>query len=123
MGRILIADDESKILEVMKDILEGQGHQVVAVSDGETALRWLQSDHFDVALIDVMMPRLDGYHVAAAVRALEDPPKIIIVTARDFQTDREAIHASGADAFLPKPFATKDLIEVVKNLIAEKKKS
>ena len=123
MGRILIADDEAKILEVMKDILEGEGHQVVAVSDGETALRWLQSDRFDVALIDVMMPRMDGYHVAAAVRALENPPKIIIVTARDYKTDKEAIHASGADAFLPKPFATKDLIEVVKNLIAEKSKS
>lgn len=102
----------------MKDILETQGHQVVAVADGETALRWLQSDKFDVALMDVMMPRLDGYHVAAAVRSLDKPPKIIIVTARDFHGDKDAIHASGADAFLPKPFSTKDLIDVVKNLIA-----
>jgi DNA-binding response OmpR family regulator len=122
MGRVLIADDEQKILEVMKDILETQGHQVVAVSDGETALRWLRSDHFDVALIDVMMPKVDGYHVAASVRALDKPPKIVIVTARDFNTDKGAVQASGADAFLPKPFSTKDLIDVVKNLISEKSK-
>ncbi len=122
MGRILIADDEQKILELMKDILESQGHQVVAVSDGETALRWAQSDRFDVALIDVMMPRMDGYHVAASMRAFENPPKIIIVTARDFHGDREAVQASGADAFLHKPFSAKDLMDVVKNLIAEKGK-
>jgi CheY-like chemotaxis protein len=120
MGRILIADDESKILELMKDVLEGQGHQIVGVSDGETALRWVQSDHFDVVLIDVMMPRMDGYHLAAAVRSLENPPKIVIVTARDFHGDKDAILASGADAFLPKPFSTKDLIDVVKNLIASR---
>lgn len=101
----------------MKDILETQGHSVVAVSDGETALMHLKSKPFDVALIDVMMPRLDGYHVAAAIRAIEKPPKIVIVTARDFHNDKEAVRASGADAFLPKPFATKDLIEVVHNLI------
>src|SRR4051794_34397241 len=122
MGRILIADDEQQILEVMVDILEAAGHQVIAVADGQEALFHLQSSYFDVALLDVMMPKMDGYHLAQAVHGLEKPPVIVIVTSRDFDGDKQVLAAAGAAAFLPKPFSNKDLVEVVAKLLKEKGK-
>lgn len=120
MGRILIADDEKNILEVMMDVLESAGHQITGVGDGQEALFQLQSGQFDVAVLDVMMPKMDGYHLAHAAHSLQYPPKIIIVTARDFDNDKLTLKAIGADAFLSKPFSNKELIEVVANLLQEK---
>jgi CheY-like chemotaxis protein len=122
MGRVLIADDEEKILDVMCDILETAGFEVTGVPDGEAAIAALQKDHYDVALIDVMMPKLNGYQVAAQVHSLPNPPRIVIVTARNFEGDKRVIEHAGVDAFLPKPFSNQDLIKVVKDLIAKGQK-
>ena len=121
MGRILIADDEEHILEVMVDILEMAGHEVVAVNDGEEALKQLRVRHFDVALFDVMMPRLDGYHAAQQVHGLDNPPRVVIVTSRNFEADQRALAAAGVDAFLAKPFQNRDLVDVVASLLQKKK--
>ena len=121
MAKILIADDETNILDVMKDVLEEAGHDVVGVYDGDEAIRQLKNKRFDIAFIDVMMPKVDGYHVAAAVTNLPRRPKIVIVTARDFEADKNAILATGADAFLPKPFSNHELLEVVATLLENKK--
>ena len=119
MGRVLVADDEEHILSVMMDILEGAGHEVTGVRDGEEALAALKtSAPFDVALIDVMMPKLDGYHLAAQIHGLPDPPRIVIVTSRNFDRDEATLQTVGAAAFLPKPFSNKELIEVVTRLMA-----
>src|SRR4051812_3633826 len=64
MERILVADDEAELLEVMVDILEAAGHEVIGVGDGEAAVKELKKSRFDVAVFDVMMPRLDGYRAA-----------------------------------------------------------
>lgn len=120
MARILIADDEAHILDVMKDILEGAGHKVCGVVNGEDALAELKKSDYDVALIDVMMPKVDGYHVAAQIHGLSRPPRIVIVTSRNFDGDRQALIAAGVDAFLPKPFSNRDLVEVVTRLLADK---
>lgn len=120
MARVLIADDERLILEAMMDVLEAAGHEVVGVADGQEALWRLQSSDFDVALFDVMMPKMDGYHLAQAVHGLMNPPKVVIVTSRDFKGDQQALTAAGADAFLQKPFANRDLVEVVANMIKKK---
>jgi CheY-like chemotaxis protein len=117
MGRILIADDEEHILEVMVDILEMAGHEVVGVTDGEEALKKLRERKFDVALFDVMMPKLDGYHAAQQVHGLPDKPKMVIVTSRNYDGDKNALQAAGVDAFLSKPFQNRDLVEVVSNLL------
>lgn len=122
MGRILIADDEEHILEVMVDVLEMAGHEVVGVADGEEALHQLQTSLFDVALIDVMMPKLDGYHLAQRIHGLPSPPKVVIVTSRNFEGDQPALRAAGVNAFLPKPFSNRDLVEVVHNLMSESQK-
>ncbi|MCB4756154.1 MAG: response regulator [Elusimicrobia bacterium] len=117
MGRILIADDEEHILGVMTDVLESAGHEVTGVTDGEQALAMLEKKNFDVALIDVMMPKLDGYHLVTKIQGLKNPPKVAIVTARNFDTDSRIIHAVGAAAFLPKPFSKHELIDVVNKLL------
>jgi CheY-like chemotaxis protein len=117
MAKILVADDEINILEAIRDILESAGHEVVSVYDGQEALEKIHAQKFDVALIDVMMPKLDGYHLATLVNGTPNKPKLIIVTARDFDADKSAIYASGVDAFLSKPFSNKELLEVVSTLL------
>src|SRR5689334_19809236 len=112
MGRILIADDEEHILSVMKDVLEMAGHTVIGVNNGTEALFRLQTEVFDVALLDVMMPKMDGYHLAQTVHNLQNPPAVVIVTSRDFDGDQQALQATGAAAFLPKPFTNKELVQV-----------
>ena len=117
MANILVADDEINILEVITDVLENAGHDVTPVGDGEAALAQLKKNQFDVALLDVMMPRLDGYHLSAMIHGLPRRPKIIIISARDFDADRSAIVAAGVDAFLSKPFSNKELLEAVTKLL------
>jgi CheY-like chemotaxis protein len=121
MGRILIADDEAKILEVMIDVLENAGHEVTGVADGEAAVVELKKGTYDVALLDVMMPKLNGYEVAAQIINLPNRPGIVIVTAaRNFEVDKGVLSNVGADAFLPKPFSNKDLLKVVKDLLLKR---
>lgn len=120
MGRVLIADDEEQILGAMMDVLEGAGHEVVGAFDGEEALKLIEKQQFDVALLDVMMPKLDGYHLATRIHGLPKPPKIVIVTARNYDHDESTLKSVGVEAFLPKPFSNRDLIEVVARLIAGK---
>ncbi len=121
MGRILIADDEAKILEAMMDVLEMAGHDVTGVPDGEAAVNELKVKEYDVVLLDVMMPKLNGYQAAAQIHGIPNRPSIVIVTAaRNFESDKSVLENVGAEAFLPKPFANKDLIKVVKDLLAKR---
>src|SRR5262245_42798560 len=112
MPRILIADDEPNILDIMVDALQDAGYEVIGVRDGDAALKALKTEPYDLALIDVMMPKIDGYHLAAQIRSFKKPPKVVIVTSRDYNHDKNVLHAAGVDAFLPKPFSNKDLVEV-----------
>ncbi|OVE77806.1 hypothetical protein BVX98_01920 [bacterium F11] len=116
MKRILVADDEEQILSVMMDVLEGAGYEVVGAHDGVEALKLLENQSFDVALLDVMMPKLSGYHLTTKVLGLANPPKVIIVTARNYEKDEKTLRSVGAHAFLPKPFSNKDLLDVVSRL-------
>ena len=122
MGRVLIADDEEQILGIMMDVLEGAGHEVMGAADGEEAYKILQKESFEVAVLDVMMPKLDGYHLATKLHGLPNPPKVVIVTSRNYDADEATLRSIGVEAFLPKPFSNRDLIEVVARLIAGKKK-
>jgi class 3 adenylate cyclase len=105
-ARILIVDDEPFNLDVLEQELELLGHGSVRASDGEEALERLRAEPFDLILLDVMMPRLDGYGVLERMRSMEEwrhIPVIMISALTDLKSAARCI-ARGADDYLPKPF-------------------
>ena len=106
-ARILIADDDRSVLQVLETVLSGDGYEVVRAEDGETALELARHDGFDLILLDVQMPKLDGLEAARQLRReprLADVP-IVILTARTSDKDIEAAFAEGVTDYITKPFA------------------
>jgi DNA-binding response OmpR family regulator len=120
--KILVADDEAELLELIKLSLEANGFEVTTVNTGRKALDTSRKGGFDLIILDVMMPEMDGYHVAHDLS--EDPksPPILLLTSRDFSQDQVAIKGSGASAFLSKPFEIQELVDVANGLIQKGKK-
>lgn len=112
---ILVADDEPTLLRLMEFVLVRQGHRLLAATNGEEALALAGREKPDLVVLDIMMPRLDGYAVAAAIRA--DPAlaglPIVMLTARTQDEDIARGVAVGVDTYLTKPFAPELLIQVV----------
>ena len=101
---ILIADDEKEILSLLRLYLENAGYQVSEASDGETAYTLIQTGGIDLAILDVMMPKLDGYALIRRIRAHSDLP-IIVLSARSETTDKIMGLGLGADDYIAKPFS------------------
>jgi DNA-binding response OmpR family regulator len=112
---ILIADDESEVVELLKLFLEREGHQIVEAYDGKEALQQLHKYHIDIAIIDIMMPQLDGFEVLKQLR-LEYKLPVIVISAKNRVTDRIMGLGLGADDFISKPF---DPLEVVARVQAQ----
>ena len=110
---ILAADDDPQILRLITRNLQLEGYDVVGAADGQQALDQIEASMFDLVLLDVMMPKLDGYTVCQRVREFSSVP-IIIVTARG--QDQEKIHGLdlGADDYLTKPFSVEELLARVR---------
>lgn len=106
-ARILVADDDRAILTVLETILAGDGYQVVCANDGAEALEMAQRDSFDLILLDMQMPQLDGLDVARALRG--DPRlagvPIVMLTGRAGEEDIQAAFAEGVTDYITKPFA------------------
>lgn len=117
--KILVADDEPNIVISLEFLMKQAGFQVRAVEDGEAALEAIAEDPPDVVLLDVMMPRKDGYEVCQTVRANPawNNVKIIMLTAKGRDVERQKGMALGADDYITKPFATRDLVEKVRELL------
>jgi DNA-binding response OmpR family regulator len=108
---VLVAEDDEDILTLIAYRLERSGYEVAKARDGEEALRLLQERKPALAILDVMMPKLDGYAVTRAMRADEqtrDVP-VIILTARVQEADVARGFAAGADEYLKKPFSPQEL--------------
>lgn len=106
-ARILVADDDPAILQVLETVLSGDGYQVITAVDGVTAVELARSYGFDLILLDVQMPRLDGLAAARQLRKearLNDVP-IVMLTARTSDRDIEAAFAEGVTDYITKPFA------------------
>ncbi|MCH9806138.1 MAG: response regulator [Alphaproteobacteria bacterium] len=116
---ILIADDEKNICFAMQFLLEGQGYDVTCVEDGAQAIDALQSSQPQLLLLDLTMPKLNGYEVCQAARA--DPRlgamRILIVSAQCKDVAVEKAMAMGADGYLKKPFSSADVISAVGTLL------
>jgi DNA-binding response OmpR family regulator len=108
---VLIADDDPDILELVAYRLERAGYEIVRASDGEEALQLATERVPDLAVLDVMMPKLTGYEVTARIREHEATNRIpvILLTARVQEADVERGFEAGADDYLRKPFSPQEL--------------
>lgn len=113
---VLAVDDDPSILDLMSDILAGEGYRVLLAADGQEALRVLEGARPCVVLLDMRMPTLDGWGFASAMkdRGLDLP--VVVVTAAE--NARAWAQEVGADAYLAKPFQLKDLLRVVERFCA-----
>ena len=117
--RILIADDDPDLIDLLETYFRGQGYDVTAKVNGKDALQTAESEKFDLVLLDVMMPYIDGYHVASEIssRLGTNAPKIIIMTSRDTSSERGIAMLSGASEIVQKPFSLEDLDAKVKSVL------
>jgi len=120
-NKILVVDDEPNIVLSLEFLMKQAGFQVCTASDGEAALAAVAAETPDLVLLDVMMPRKNGYEVCQAIRANPDCKgvRIIMLTAKGREVEREKGLALGADDYITKPFSTQEVVERVRELLAE----
>ena len=115
--RILIVEDELAMRTALRDVIEGEGYRVLTAPDGESGLQRAVEEKPDLILLDIMMPRLDGYAVCAALRRRGDAVPILMLTAKGQVEDRITGLDTGADDYLVKPFSTEELLARVRALL------
>lgn len=118
-ARILIADDLPDLLQAIKETLEREGYAVTAVADGQAALESIQADPPDIAVLDLMMPRMDGFGVCRALRAdplLENLPVIILSASGNRESKVEGLDL-GADDFITKPVNIRELMARIRMIL------
>ncbi|MCB1820761.1 MAG: response regulator [Candidatus Competibacteraceae bacterium] len=120
-NKILVVDDEPNIVLSLEFLMKQAGFQVRTASDGEAALAAITAEPPDLVLLDVMMPRKNGYEVCQAIRS--NPGwanlRIIMLTAKGREVEREKGLALGADDYITKPFSTQEVVERVRELLTE----
>lgn len=116
-ARILVADDDKSVRESLVRALTLEGYSVVAANDGAKALDLVKSERPDVLVLDLMMPAVDGLTVCRVLRAEKNRVPVLMLTARTETSDRVAGLDAGADDYLPKPFASKELSARIRALL------
>jgi two-component system response regulator MprA len=116
-GRILVVDDDRRLRDMLRRALEAEGFDVDTAEDGGRALAAISGRAFDLVVLDVLMPGVDGLGVARRLRQRGDPTPILMLTARDGVPDRVSGLDAGADDYLVKPFALDELTARVRALI------
>ena len=114
--RLLLAEDEKELSDALVAILKHNNYSVDAVYNGEDALHYLEADNYDGAILDIMMPKMDGITVLQNIRAKGNDVPILILTAKSEVDDRVLGLDSGADDYLSKPFAAKELLARIRSV-------
>jgi len=117
MSRILIIEDETPMRTALTDVLAGEGFRPLTAADGDIGLRKAVAEKPDLILLDVMMPKLDGFAVCAELRRLGHVTPVLMLTAKGQIEDRVAGLDVGADDYLVKPFSTEELLARVRALL------
>lgn len=115
--KILIIEDERLLADSLKTLLEGKGFDVEAVYDGQSGMEYAELGIYDLLILDVMMPDMDGYQVAKQVRSKRCATPILMLTAKASVEDRITGLNSGADYYLTKPFDTRELLACINALL------
>ncbi len=120
---ILVVDDDPDLVDLLSLDLSNQGYEVLTASNGKEALQLANNRKIDLLLLDVMMPYMDGYHVAHEVstRLGANAPKVLLMTSRDTVRERGVILMSGADGAIQKPFALNELHQRIEELLTTAK--
>jgi DNA-binding response OmpR family regulator len=114
--RILVVEDEAALRDGLVDLFGGDGHDVVAVADGVAAVAVGVAEAFDVIVLDLMLPRLDGLEVCRRLRAARPGAPILLLTARGSEDDKVRGLGDGADDYVTKPFSARELLARVRAL-------
>lgn len=109
-AKIMLVEDDMNLSYVTRDNLEKHGFQVSAYDDGESALDAFKKEQFDLCILDVMLPKLDGFSLAKAIREKNEDIPIIFLTAKSLKEDKIAGLTLGADDYITKPFSIEELI-------------
>lgn len=121
MARILIADDDPDMVQLTKFKLEQSGHEVVTAADGRAALDRCREAQPDVAILDIMMPHMDGLTVCQELQRENSSngelPRILLLTARGREADVQAGFEAGADDYVIKPFSPRELVSRIDALL------
>ena len=119
---ILVVEDEPNIVESLSFLMKKAGFVVRVARDGNTAIRTIESEAPDLVLLDIMMPRRDGYEVCRTIRANPDwdHVRIIMLSAKGRDLDRRKGLELGADDYITKPFSTREIVERVQEILGTK---
>ncbi|AFS79495.1 transcriptional regulatory protein SsrA [Gottschalkia acidurici 9a] len=117
MKRILLCDDEARIRDIVKDFLVNEGYIVIEAKDGEEALSIFNNKEIDLAILDIMMPKIDGWDVCKEIRRISKKTPIIMLTAKGEEVDELYGFEIGADEYIVKPFRPSILVARVNALL------
>ncbi|MBK9734539.1 MAG: response regulator transcription factor [Saprospiraceae bacterium] len=115
--RILLVEDEEQLRKIIKMNLEMEQYEVVATDNGRKALEFTAGQHFDLMILDVMLPEVNGFQICEQIRLQNNKVGIIIISAKDTSEDRITGLKLGADDYLTKPFNLEELLLRVQNLL------
>jgi len=121
--RILVVEDEKQLSDNICAVLKNEKYEVEQVYNGEAALDRIYSQHFDLVLLDVMMPLLNGIEVIKELRAAENTIGVLMLSARDRVVDRVGGLDAGADDYLSKPFSNTELLARIRSLLRRNSKT
>ena len=122
MEKILIADDNLQITKVLSEFVKKEGYEPVIAEDGETALALFRADHYAVLLLDVMMPKMDGFSLCREIRRTSNVP-IIMITARSEDFERIMGLDIGADDYIVKPFSGGEVMARIRAILRRTERS
>lgn len=117
--KVLIVDDEPNILLSLEFLMKKEGFMVFIARDGEEAFDILKKERPNIVLLDIMMPKVDGYEVCKYIRHTNEikESKVVFLSAKSKEVDMEKGYSVGADLYIPKPFSTRELVKKV-NMLA-----
>jgi DNA-binding response OmpR family regulator len=118
--KILVVDDDILVLEALEELLKSSGYEVKVATRGQEALEILEKEHFDLLILDVVMPKMTGFDVCCEVRKRNDKMskvKIIMLTAKADARDGEIREECGCDLYLTKPIDPERLKELIRNIL------
>jgi DNA-binding response OmpR family regulator len=114
--RILLIEDDRDISSTLRGVLESAGHNVIAAPNGIEGQKLINSEKPDLVITDMMMPRMGGFPVLEFLRTLDDPPKVIMITANEGGRHKAYAEMLGVDEYLRKPFAMDVMLEAIERI-------